>query len=397
MIRESNARATLHPARVLVIGAGYAGLRTAMGLAQQPGVAVTVVDRERSPVVKTRLHELREATPTMEAGALLESLSVKFVQGDVTQIDREGKRVRLDGRSWLPYAYLVVATGSRTSHMGVAGVRDHAVMLDGAKGSRQLAKAVEGLEQGGGKLVVVGGGATGVEVAAEVSQRLRRGRVRLVEAGRQLLGTFPALPRLYAESALAWRGVRVSVGARVVEVAPDRLLLENGRAIPYDALLWSAGVEASPLIASACLAAPGERAAVDDFLVSTVDSSVYVVGDCASVGRTGPSAQLAVQQGDFAAADILRRVKGGERRPYEASVLGAFVSLGCDATGSVQLGPVQIPLFGPMAQAAKGAGEIRHRLVVAGKTIRGQIASIGQSVPEGYGTAARIQPAAPDR
>jgi NADH dehydrogenase FAD-containing subunit len=246
-------------------------------------------------------------------------------------------------------------------------------MLDGAADSSRLAQEVDRLRREGGSLVVVGGGPTGVEAAAAASRRLGRGRASLLEADRKILRSFSTLPRLYAESALAWLGVQVRLGAQVDRVEPHRLLLRDGQTIAYDVLLWSAGVEAQPLLASAALASPSRQAPVDDFLVSTVDANVYVVGDCSAAGGGAPSAQLAVQQGDFAAADILRRVRDEARKPYRAAVLGQFVSLGCDAAGALQLGPAQIPLFGPLARAAKGAGEMRHRAVVAARTIRAQM------------------------
>lgn len=355
------------PCSVVVLGAGYAGLRAALGLARQAGVAVTVVDRERRPTVKTRLHELGASAPRVDVERVLESTNVRFVPADVSEIDLKGKRVRVE-RSWLRYTHLIVAVGSRASDLGVPGVRDHAVLLDGAAESDRLAKAVGRLRRRGGNLVVVGGGPTGVEAAAEAIGRLGRGRVSLVEADGQILRSFSTIPRLYAESVLARLGVRVRTNARVDRVEGRRLRLQDGRSIAYDVLLWSAGVEAHPLLAAAGLASRGRQAAVDEFLVSTVDRDVYVVGDCADAGSGEPSAQLAAQQGDFASADILRRLRNELRRPYRAEVLGQFVSLGCDAAGALQFGRARIPLLGPLARAAKAAGETRHRLVVAART-----------------------------
>lgn len=373
-------RDTAQQCSVVVLGAGYAGLRAALGLAGQPGLAVTIVDRERTPAVKTRLHELRNPVATVDIENILESTNVRFVQGDVADVDLEGKRVRV-GQAWLRYTHLIVAIGSRASDLGVSGVRDHAIMLDGATESARLTNAVDQLGRTGGSLVVVGGGPTGVEAAAEASRRLGRGRVCLVEAGRRILPSFSSLPRLYAESVLNWLGVRVRPNAQVDRVEGHHIFLRGGQKISYDCLLWSAGVEAHPLLALAGLASPGCHAAVDEFLVSTVDEDVYVVGDSAAVGDGGPSAQLAVQQGDFAAADVLARLRGEVRRPNRAAVLGQFVSLGCDAAGELRLGPAQIPLVGPLARVAKGAGEARHRFVVAARTARARFsapASLGR-------------------
>ncbi|MEM7434967.1 MAG: FAD-dependent oxidoreductase [Myxococcota bacterium] len=356
------------PINVVVVGAGYAGLRAALGLARDSRVVVTLIDRERRPVVKTKLHELRESASTLAVDRLLDRTNVRFIEGEVTAIDLERQDVQV-GTQRVAYDRLVVALGSRTSDFGIPGVREHAIMLDGAADADQLSRAIGRLGQTGGRLVVVGGGPTGVEAAAEASQRLRRGRVTLIDAEDRVLRSFSTAPRTYARAALWWRGVRVETGAQVVCVEPNSVRLRTGESLPYDSLLWSAGVEAYPILSASSLAPPHGRAPVDRFLVSKANPHVYVVGDSAAIDDGAPSAQLAVQQGDFAARDILTRLDGRQRSPYEPSILGQFVSLGCDATGALKVGAAEIPLFGPPARLAKAAGELRHRAVVAARAL----------------------------
>ncbi|MGB5809296.1 MAG: FAD-dependent oxidoreductase, partial [Polyangiales bacterium] len=367
MRRERRADAEAENVSVVILGAGYAGLRAALGLAREPGVVVTLIDRERAPVIKTRLHELHESARTTAVDRLLSGTDVRFVEGRISEINRARNEVHVEDGDSLRYDYLVVALGSRASDFGIPGVREHAVLLDGAKDADQLSREVDRLKRSGGRLAVVGGGPTGVEAAAEASRRLGRGRVTLIDADRRILQSFSLLPRAYARSVLAGLGVRVRSRAKVVGVEPNHLVLGDGKVLPYGALLWSAGVEAHPLLAASSLAAPHQQAPVDDFLVSLVDPDVYVVGDCADANQGEPSAQLAVQQGDFAARDLIYRLHGGSRTRYNPTVLGQFVSLGCDATGFLKLGRAEVPLFGPPARAAKAVGEARHRLVVAAR------------------------------
>lgn len=377
-LEEARARVAKRE-QVVILGAGYAGLRAALGLAREPSVQVTLIDRDRAPAVKTRLHELRESAETTSVDRLLAQTDVRFLQATVSEVDRDSRKVVTDVGETLEYDHLIVALGSRASDRGVIGVREHAVMLDGAEDAERLSRSVRRLEQTAGQLIVVGAGPTGVEAAAEASRMLGRGRVTLVEGGQRILPGFPALPRAYARAVLAGLGVHVRRLTEVSQVAAGQVVLRDGSVLPYEALLWSAGVEGHPLVAESGLAPLRAQAPVDEYLLSKVDPNVYVVGDSADANGGRPSAQLAVQQGDFVAKDLLHRLRGEPRNAYLPSVVGEFISLGCDATGALYLGPIQLPLFGPPARAAKLAGETRHRLVVAAKTLTSRAMTFAKS------------------
>lgn len=353
---------------VVILGGGYAGLRAALGLADVASVDVTLIDRDAAPVIKTRLHELRKAVPTVDLASLLAGTNVRFIAGEVEAIERRDRAVRLTDGTRVSYDIAIVAIGSRTSDFGIPGVAEHAIRLNHADDGTQLAEAARRVAQKRGRFVVVGAGPTGVEAVGEASAMLPRGRVTLVHADRRILPTFSRLPALYARAVLASRGVRVKNDSEVVHATASHVVLANGESVPYDALLWAAGVEAHPLLAAASLAEPRRPAPVDPFLISKRDPNVYVIGDSADASGSEPSAQVAVQMGDFVAHDISRRLKGKPRKAFEPNMLGQFVSLGCDATGVLKLGPAEVTLFGPPARAAKLAGEARHRLVVGLRT-----------------------------
>jgi NADH dehydrogenase len=358
--------------QVLVLGGGYAGLRCATALAGHPGFAVTLVDRERRRVDKTRLHEAVGAGRGLDLRRLLARTPVRFVQAEVLGLDRRSKRVTTDAGT-LPYDTLVFALGGIASDGGVRGVREHALVFDGTRDARRFLAALATLRHSGQRLVVVGAGPTGVEAAAEAARVLEPGRVVLVDVGSRLLPSAPASVAAYASFMLRRAGVRMRLGTRIVEVDEDAVVVAGGERIAGGAVLWCGGVRPSLLLAESYLAGADRPADVDPYLVSKVDESVYVIGDnVAAAGGPGgrPSAQVAVQQGDFVAADLIARATGAPRRGFAASLVGTFTSLGpSDAVGALHLGGFDLPLFGPLAWALKEAGGWRHALVVQARRL----------------------------
>lgn len=355
--------------RVAVLGAGYGGLRAALALAGERGVDVTLIDRDARPADKTRLHTLGGGAPEVDLGRLLAGTRTRFVRGEVTAIERQRRQLGV-GSEAIEYDYLVLAPGSRTATLGVSGVREHALVFDTPRDSTRFRASVEALRRSRGHFAVVGAGPTGVEVATEAARVLPGGHVTLVEASPRILAGLDRLARLYTLASLRRQGVRVLARRSVVALEPGRIRLVRGEDLPADAVAWCAGVEPSPLLAQAGLAPPGTPAAVDALLVSTRDERVYVVGD--SAAGTGPaparpSAQDAVQQGDFVARDLVRRLAGQAREPYRAAQLGQVVTLGCDAIGQLRVGGASLPVFGAAAQLVKAAATARNRLtLVAG-------------------------------
>ncbi len=355
------------PARVLVLGGGYAGVRAALALARDPGLAVSLVDRTRLPARKTRLHELDTEPARTDLEQLLEGTGARRITGEIESIDLTAQHVRIGERRH-PYDWLVVALGSRSRGVDVPGA-ERAFGFDGAEEGAAFARAVEKLRTEGGRLAVVGAGPTGVEAACEAAYRLGRERVTLIELEGRVLPGLDALPAFYARARLAALGVELRLGARVRAIEPGGLLFASGEPVPAQTVVLCIGTEPSPLLAACGLAPPGARARVDRYLVAEANPRTYVIGDCARPARgepPRPSAQLAVQQGDFVGADLARRRRGEPRRPFEGRIQGEFVSLGGrDATGHVRVGPLRVPAFGPTAWLAKQLGELRHDAVLA--------------------------------
>ncbi|MFT4570508.1 MAG: NADH dehydrogenase [Hyphomicrobiaceae bacterium] len=360
------------PHRVVVVGAGFAGLRCATALGGDPAFDVVLVDRDRHRVDKTRLHEVVGAGRGIDLASLLERTPIEFVQAEVLGIDRRDRRVATAGGP-IPYDTLVFALGGSVDDHGVRGVCEHSLSFNTTTDGTGFLRTLSMLRRCGERLVIVGGGPTGVEAAAEAARALDPGRVVLVDnADRLLTGYTPALAT-YASFVLRRAGVRVRPRCKVVEVCDDGVVIAGGERIVGGAVLWCGGMRPSSLLAGAWLSEQGRPAAVSSFLASEVDDHVYVIGDCARSGEVNssrPSAQIAVQQGDFVARDLQRRRSGETRVPFVGSLLGEFTSLGpADAIGTLRLGPVWLPLIGPLAWVFKEAGGLRHALVVEGRRL----------------------------
>jgi NADH dehydrogenase len=276
----------------------------------------------------------------------------------------------------------VVALGSEVDEHGVPGVREHALGLktvdDAGRIWAHLQAALEaaGREAGAEEraalqtIVVVGAGWTGTELAGELAslrasvQRTRPPggsvpRIILLDARETIMPGFSRALAGAARRFFARSGVDVQLRRPVVAVEQDRALLEGGAAIAARTVIWTAGIHGVPAVAAAGLPlVQSGRVRVDTYLRAEGHEDVYVVGDSAvspvveGVHVPGPSAQLALHQGEVAAANLAATLSGRSPLPYRPFVLGEALSLG-ESDGAVIAGPFQ--LRGRRALALKRA------------------------------------------
>lgn len=341
--------------RVVVIGAGFAGLAAVRHLARAP-VEVALVDRHNFHTFQPLLYQV--ATAGLGPGDVAYPVRtifrrrphVRFLHALATGVDLAARRVELDGHGPLPYDFLVVATGATAATFGVPGVVDGSFRLYTLEDARRLRNHVLSVLEkadtdGGGApvFVIVGGGPTGVETAGALVELLdtavrhdrlqidrRRSRVVLFDALDGLLTGFPARARRYAQLVLEKRGVEVRLGTRVSEVHPGGVRLSTGEEVAADAVVWVAGVTVEGTFAASLGGdrqgashdrAPGGRVVVRPDLSLEGHPEVFVVGDAAAVpaprgqGLSPQVAQVAIQSGDHAARQVLRSLRG---EPVEA-------------------------------------------------------------------------------
>ncbi|MDL4817327.1 NAD(P)/FAD-dependent oxidoreductase [Actinomadura opuntiae] len=360
--REGGTAVTPH--RVLVLGAGYAGMAAAVQLGARlkgrEDVQVTLVNPQERFVERLRLPMTAtgQQVEEMHITELLEGTAARFVRGWVTAVDADARLVRIDDDRELHYDTLVYGLGSVADTAAVPGAEDHAHTLDNVQDVEVLADRLARLDRG--TVVVGGSGLTGVESAAEIAERYPR--LTVVLLGRQEPGAaMAAKPRAYLRAALERLGVEARVGV-AVKVLPDGVELADGELVAADVVLWTSGTRMSPLAAAAGLAVDERgRILTDAALRSVSHPQVYAVGDAAAIrqgyGVMHGTCQSGMPTGVHAALSIVRELNGKQPKPFRFGYYHTPVSLG-RRDGVVQFthpddSPRRVHLTGRMAARYK--------------------------------------------
>lgn len=365
--------------RVVIIGGGFAGVSAAQGLAGG-GADILVLDKENHHCFQPLLYQV--ATAALASADV--AWPIRYVlrgRKDVTVlmlavegVDPARKIVKTRVGD-IAYDFLVVATGATHSYFGhedwaaaapgLKSVEDAALIRNKLLLAFERAEATENRDERARFLtfVIVGGGPTGVELAGAIAELARgalppefrrtdprKARILLLEAGPRILSTFPERLSDYAANALAGMGVEVKTNAAVEQVFEDRVVV-NGADIPAGAILWAAGVRASPGADWLGVTADKSgRIEVTPELTAPGLSDVYVVGDLALVkgpdGAPVPAlAAAAKQMGWYAGRAIRRRLRGeAPRKPFRYRDHGSLAAIGRKAA-IVKLGRLELTGF----------------------------------------------------
>jgi NADH dehydrogenase len=364
---------------VVIVGAGFAGLEASKALAKT-AVDVTLVDAYNHHCFQPLLYQVATAalSPADVAWPIRAILraqqNVRVIMARVTAIEVRARRVDTTEID-LPYDYLLLATGSTHSYFG------HDDWAPFAPGLKHIADATEirrrfllaferaeVVEDEAARarlltFVIVGGGATGVEMAgaiAEVARRTlqhdfrridpRKSRIILIEAGPRLLPTFPEALSDYARRSLESMGVEVALNRKVLGCGADGVTLDGGR-IEAATVIWAAGVVASP--AAMWIGAEHDRAGrikVNPDLTVPGHPDIFAAGDTASIldrdGKAVPGiAPAAKQMGSYVGRVIAARVQGkSSPPPFAYHHLGELAAIG-RKSAVVKLGAFQLTGF----------------------------------------------------
>lgn len=332
--------------RVVIVGAGFAGLNAAKALGKA-GIATTIIDRRNYHLFQPLLYQV--ATAALSPADIAEPIrrvlsrytSVDVVLGDVTDIDTSAKRVHIEGAKSIDYDCLILATGASHSYFGNDEWAEHAPGLKTIDDARlirsRLLMAFEKAELETDPdeqrrlltIAVVGGGPTGVEMAGAIAELSRftlardfrhinpdRTQVILIEAASRILSPFPETLSSYATTQLEKLGVSVRIDQAVESIDSGGLTVD-GAYIPVGLTIWAAGVAASP--AGKWLGVETDRTgriAVDETLAVKEIDGVFVTGDLASAkdadGTPLPGlAQVAKQQGEHLGRELSRHLRDG--------------------------------------------------------------------------------------
>lgn len=355
-----------HRPRVLIVGAGFGGLRVALGL-NGTDVDVTVVDHHNYHTFIPLLYQV--ATSGLEPGEIAQPVrailhgkkNAEFRMAQVTEIGLD-RCIVYTSTGEMEYDYLVLAAGSVTNYFGL-NTEANAVQslreLDDAEALRNhILRTFEkaAIEEDPERqrelmtMVVVGGGPTGVELSGALVELKRHvlskdypnlgvssAQVVLIEAGDRLLAMMPKELSEKALKTLKSMGVQVRLNSMVQDVTPSGLLLKTGEALNAGTVVWVAGVQASPLVRKLEKpTGPGGRVIVNKSLQLPGHPEVYIAGDMAYVPDTegGPYpmlAAVAVQQGDMVAKNIRRQLKGEEPVAFTYKDRGSMATIGRNA------------------------------------------------------------------
>ena len=374
--------------RIVIVGGGVAGLEIATLLGRRwRGVrrrgrgrpSVTLLDRDSAHVWKPMLHTIAAGTRDIAQQqttylAQAHDAGFSYQPGEMCGLDREARELLIapiyapDGRLLVPgrrlgYDTLVVAIGSEANDFGTPGVAEHCMMID----SRRQADAVNReirirmlqcqAQDTDLPIAIVGGGATGVEFAAELVQLTEaavsygargldsRIKITLIESGPRLLPAFPEDISQATQRRLEALGIRVMVGATVAGADAEGFALGDGSRVEASLNIWAAGVKAANFLAGldGLETARGNQLVVLPSLQTTRDPRIFVLGDCASLMLPGarrplsPTAQVAHQQARHLIRHLPRAVTAGEPVPdFIYRDFGSLVSLAeYDAFGSL--------------------------------------------------------------
>ncbi|WP_041328130.1 NAD(P)/FAD-dependent oxidoreductase [Rubrobacter xylanophilus] len=354
------------PHRVLVAGGGFAGYSAAMELCRltrgRDDVGVMVLSRENyftfwpmlPGVISNDVDARNLAQPLRRA---LIRAGASFRRAQLEGVDPERGVVRADGVE-IPYDHLVLALGGEPAYFGIPGVEEHCISLRGIADAEKIRnRVIERYEEATlarGEVpdsrlsfVVIGGGATGVETVAALHELVhgalaedypnlhpRRVRLTLVDRNPEILKELDPALRRVARRRLERLNIRILNGATAREVLKDRVVLEDGREIPSENVIWTAGARASRKLEELPFPHHDRRGLeVDAGMRVRGFANVWGVGDCAAnVDAEGnpvpPNAQAAVQEGRAVARNVLAAIDGGRPEPFRYRPLGQLVELG---------------------------------------------------------------------
>lgn len=365
---------TEQPARICILGGGFGGLYTALALSRLPWnkserPSMVLVDQRDRFVFSPLLYELVtgelqtwEIAPPFEE--VLAGSGVRFHQATVGSMNLDQRQVYLTDGTTMPYDYLVLALGGETPMDIVPGAAEYALPFREIADAYRLEEALRRVEESAAdkiRVVIVGAGYSGVELACKLADRLGdRGRIRLVDREEDILLTSTDFNRQAARKALEARKIWIDLETKVESVGPDSISLEyRGQVdpIPAEIVLWTVGTRVAPQIQDLPLKKNARgQVVVEPTLQVTAYPEVFALGDLAdskdAEGQQVPAtAQSAFQQADFVAWNIWASVTGDRPLlPFRYQHLGEIMTLGKDNATFTGMG---LRLEGNLAHVAR--------------------------------------------
>ncbi len=378
MNASTDSTASRH--RIVVVGGGAAGLELATALGRKLGkrgkAHITLIDKSRTHLWKPKLHEVAAGSMDLDLYRVSYMAQAhwshfQFRIGEMNGLDREQRRVHIapshdeEGREVTPqrsvgYDTLVMAAGSLTNDFSTPGVEEHALRLetttDAVRFHHRMVNAyIRAQTQNDPRrpeqlqIAIVGAGATGVELAAELHRTTREViafgldnvdakdiQVHVIEAADRILPALPERLSVATGKLLAKLGVKIHTSAKVAEVLPEGVRLADDSVIQAELVVWAAGVKAPDFLKDLAGLETNRinQLVVEQTLQATRDRNIFAIGDCAACpwpekdSTVPPRAQAAHQQASHMLRQIRARLAGKPLKPYRYRDFGSLVSLG---------------------------------------------------------------------
>ena len=351
---------------IVILGAGFGGLTAAKALKNVP-VQITLIDRHNYHLFQPLLYQVAIAglIPAQVAYPVRTIFrgqkNLTFQMGEVTAVDFEARYVKLDG-SVIAYDYLILAAGGQTNYFGIESVKENALFIKDIKSAIDARNHLLSLFERASReadadkrramltFVIVGGGPTGVEIAGALAELIshvmrkeyreldvREARVLLLEAGGALIASYPDGLRKATLRLLQGKKVEVMFGATLTDYNGHQVTLADGTQIDSNTLIWTAGVKAAEVVETLGVQRAGSgRVRTESTLQLPGHPEVYVIGDAAYLedgnGRPLPMlSTVAIQQGNVAAENIRRAVKGLPQKSFRYRDPGLLATIGRNA------------------------------------------------------------------
>lgn len=396
---------TLKKKKIVILGAGYGGLMTAIKLQKSVGmneVEIQLVNKNDYHYETTWLHEASAGTlhhdrVRYDIKDVIDRNKIEFVKGTIVEVKTSDKKVILaDGE--LSYDYLVVAVGAESETFGIKGLKEHAFSIINVDSARQIREHIEyqfatynteEIKKEERLTIVVGGaGFTGIEFLGELTNRVpelckeydidyEKVKIICVEAAPNILPGFDPELVNYAVAQLEKKGVTFMIGTAVKEANEHGILVGKGEneveEIKAGTVVWAAGVRGNSLVEKSGFEAMRGRVKVDPDLRVPGYNDVFIIGDSSLIINEEinrpypPTAQIAMQQGEVCARNLLALIRDkGELESFKPDIKGTVCSLGDDDAIGVAFGK---KMTGSTASFMKKMIDNRALLMIGGPSL----------------------------
>lgn len=328
---------------IVILGAGFGGVRCALTLeklikkANIKNIRVILIDKNRYHTFIPALYEVASAAPQVSEDTLYHRVNilikhlflekrVEFIKAEAASIDIHANILHFADGNGIDFDYLVLALGSQTNFSNIEGLKNHALDLKDFISALKIRRAVKLADEMPKEIIIGSGGATGVELAAELSTCFKNEypRITIIQRDERILSAFPEKVSRLALARLKQLGVRVRTGNFIKNVTSYAVVLQDGSAVPYERLFWAGGIMAHPLVTPLPFQKEKGFLKVDQYLHPLKEGgdsqeNIFVVGDTSVVydkkAKIVPlTAQKAIAEGEQVAYNLSRILSGKERK-----------------------------------------------------------------------------------